>query len=165
MFWKAQGGALDIDHGTYPYVTSSTTTVGAISSGAGFDMRKIDQIIGVVKVYTTRVGAGPFPTELSDSVGEHLAEVGKEKGATTGRQRRCGWLDVPCLRHMQIINGMTGLCLTKLDVLDDLPTIKICTGYAFRGQVLARLLHWFMSLQNAPLSMRNIKDGCHRLKI
>ncbi len=129
MFEGAQGMLLDIDHGTYPYVTSSNTTAAAAASGTGIGPLSIDYVLGVTKAYTTRVGGGPFPTELNDDIGRHLAERGQEFGATTGRARRCGWFDAVALRRARQVNGLSGLCLTKLDVLDGLPTIKICTAY------------------------------------
>jgi adenylosuccinate synthase len=134
MFEGAQGALLDIDHGTYPYVTSSNTTAGGAASGSGMGPCNLDYILGIVKAYTTRVGAGPFPTELFDDVGDHLGTKGHEFGATTGRQRRCGWLDIVSLRRSLDINSVTGICITKLDVLDGLDTIKICVGYKLDGQ-------------------------------
>jgi adenylosuccinate synthase len=133
MFEGAQGALLDIDHGTYPYVTSSTTTAGGAASGSGVGPRHIDYVLGIVKAYTTRVGAGPFPTELFDTVGDHLGEKGHEFGATTGRQRRCGWLDTVALRRSLDINSVTGMCITKLDVLDGLETLKIAVAYTLNG--------------------------------
>jgi adenylosuccinate synthase len=129
----AQGSLLDLDHGTYPYVTSSSTTAGGAATGVGIGPRTLDQIIGVVKAYTTRVGNGPLPTELTDAMGERLREAGGEYGATTGRPRRCGWFDAVVVRYAARVNGLTELAVTKLDVLDGLPSIKICTGYRFRG--------------------------------
>jgi adenylosuccinate synthase len=129
----AQGSLLDLDHGTYPYVTSSSTTAGGAATGVGIGPRTLDQIIGVVKAYTTRVGNGPLPTELTDAMGERLREVGGEYGATTGRPRRCGWFDAVVMRYAARVNGLTELAVTKLDVLDGLKSIKICTGYRFRG--------------------------------
>ncbi len=129
MFEGAQGTLLDIDHGTYPYVTSSNTTAGGVSTGCGFGPRNLDYILGITKAYTTRVGSGPFPTELDDEVGEHLGTVGHEFGATTGRERRCGWFDAVAMHRAVQINSITGFCLTKLDVLDGLKELKICTGY------------------------------------
>jgi adenylosuccinate synthase len=134
MFEGAQGALLDIDHGTYPYVTSSNTTAGGAAAGSGVGPRHLDYILGIVKAYTTRVGAGPFPTELFDDVGQHLGEKGHEFGATTGRQRRCGWLDAVALRRSLDINSVTGLCITKLDVLDGLETLKICVSYKLDGE-------------------------------
>ncbi|KAJ3082462.1 hypothetical protein HK102_001664 [Quaeritorhiza haematococci] len=127
---------LDLDFGTYPYVTSSNTTVGGVCTGLGIPPTRIGKVIGVVKAYTTRVGAGPFPTELLDSVGEHLQTVGQEYGTTTGRKRRCGWLDVVILRYSQMINDYTSVNITKLDVLDQLPEIKIGVAYNYKGQRL-----------------------------
>jgi adenylosuccinate synthase len=129
LFEGAQGALLDIDHGTYPFVTSSNTTAGAISSGCGVGPLHLDYILGITKAYTTRVGEGPFPTELHDSVGIHLAEKGHEFGATTGRPRRCGWLDVCALQRVVEMNSLTGLCITKLDVLDGLDSVAICVDY------------------------------------
>jgi len=134
MFEGAQGALLDIDHGTYPYVTSSTTTAGGAASGSGVGPRHLDYVLGIVKAYTTRVGAGPFPTELFDDDGEHLGVKGHEFGATTGRKRRCGWLDTVALRRSLEINSVTGMCITKLDVLDGLPTIKVCVAYRLNGK-------------------------------
>ncbi len=134
MFEGAQGALLDIDHGTYPYVTSSNTTAGGAASGSGVGPRDIDYVLGIVKAYTTRVGAGPFPTELFDEDGDHLGEKGHEFGATTGRKRRCGWLDTVALRRSLQINSVTGMCITKLDVLDGLDTVKICVGYRLDGR-------------------------------
>ncbi|PLW81816.1 adenylosuccinate synthase [Kineobactrum sediminis] len=130
MFEGAQGALLDIDHGTYPYVTSSNTTAGGTATGSGFGPLYLDYVLGITKAYTTRVGSGPFPTELFDEAGAHLAARGHEFGATTGRARRCGWFDAVALRNAVNINSVSGICLTKLDVLDGLDTIQICTGYA-----------------------------------
>ncbi|WP_026376420.1 adenylosuccinate synthase [Aestuariibacter salexigens] len=129
MFEGAQGTLLDIDHGTYPYVTSSNTTVGGVATGAGFGPRHIDYVLGIVKAYTTRVGSGPFPTELDCDVGEHLGVKGHEFGATTGRKRRTGWFDAVAMKRAVQINSISGFCLTKLDVLDGLETLQICVGY------------------------------------
>ncbi len=130
----AQGSMLDIDHGTYPFVTSSTTTAGGAASGSGIGPCNLDYILGIVKAYTTRVGGGPFPTELFDAQGEHLGKKGHEFGATTGRQRRCGWLDTVALRRTFQTNSVTGLCITKLDVLDGLETLRLCVAYKFDGE-------------------------------
>ncbi len=129
MFEGAQGTLLDIDHGTYPYVTSSNTTVGGVATGAGFGPLNLDYVLGIVKAYTTRVGSGPFPTELACDVGEHLGVKGHEFGATTGRKRRTGWFDAVAMKRAVQINSITGFCLTKLDVLDGLETLQICVGY------------------------------------
>lgn len=135
LFEGAQGTLLDIDHGTYPYVTSSNTVAGAISCGSGFGPLYLDYILGITKAYTTRVGAGPFPTELKgDSIGELLAKRGNEFGSVTGRPRRCGWLDMVALRRAIEINSFSGLAITKLDVLDELASIKICHAYRLHGQ-------------------------------
>ena len=131
----AQGTLLDIDHGTYPYVTSSNATAGGACTGLGIGPTKISKVLGVVKAYTTRVGAGPFPTEIKDSLGDAIREKGGEYGATTGRPRRCGWLDMVILRHSARINGLTGIAITKLDILDGLETIKICTSYKHNGKI------------------------------
>ncbi len=133
MFEGAQGALLDIDHGTYPYVTSSTTTAGGAASGSGVGPRHLDYVLGIVKAYTTRVGAGPFPTELFDADGDYMGEKGHEFGATTGRKRRCGWLDAVALRRSLEINSVSGMCITKLDVLDGLETLKICVSYRLDG--------------------------------
>jgi len=139
MFEGAQGTLLDIDHGTYPYVTSSNPTAGGAATGTGVGPCDIDYVLGITKAYTTRVGAGPFPTELydgeelNDPVGAHLAKEGHEFGATTGRARRCGWLDAVCLRRSALINSLTGICLTKMDVLDGLETLRIAVGYDHDG--------------------------------
>jgi adenylosuccinate synthase len=137
MFEGAQGALLDIDHGTYPYVTSSTTTAGGAASGSGVGPRDLDYVLGIVKAYTTRVGAGPFPTELFDDDGQYLGEKGHEFGATTGRQRRCGWLDIVSLKRSLQINSVTGMCITKLDVLDGMETVKICVAYKLDGREIA----------------------------
>jgi adenylosuccinate synthase len=129
LFEGAQGSLLDIDHGTYPYVTSSNTTAGSAATGSGYGPLYLDYVLGITKAYTTRVGSGPFPTELNDEVGQHLASVGAEKGATTGRDRRCGWFDAAAVKLAMRINSVSGICLTKLDVLDGLDIIKVCVGY------------------------------------
>ncbi len=130
----AQGSMLDIDHGTYPFVTSSTTTAGGAASGSGIGPCNLDYILGIVKAYTTRVGGGPFPTELFDEDGEYLGKRGHEFGATTGRRRRCGWLDTVAVRRTFQINSVTGLCITKLDVLDGLETLRLCVAYKLDGE-------------------------------
>ncbi len=129
LFEGAQGTGLDIDHGTFPFVTSSNTTAGGTSTGSGFGPRYIDYVLGITKAYTTRVGGGPFPTELTDDLGEAIRSRGHEYGSVTGRPRRCGWLDLVALKRAMQINSITGLCITKLDVMDGLDTVKICTGY------------------------------------
>ena len=141
LFEGAQGTLLDVDHGTYPFVTSSNTTAGAAATGTGVGPASIDYVLGIVKAYTTRVGAGPFPTELFDDMGEHLAKVGAEFGATTGRPRRCGWFDAVALRRAIINSSVSGLCVTKLDVLDGLETIKICIRYRLDGEELTAPPH------------------------
>ena len=136
LFEGAQGTLLDIDHGTYPYVTSSNPTAGGACVGSGIGPTLIDRVIGVAKAYTTRVGEGPFPTELGDSEGEVLRERGAEYGTTTGRARRCGWIDTVILRYAIRINGITDLAITKLDVLDTFPVIRICIAYRYRDKLL-----------------------------
>jgi len=139
LFEGAQGSLLDIDHGTYPFVTSSNTTAGGTATGSGFGPMYLDYVLGITKAYTTRVGSGPFPTELFNEQGRHLAEKGHEFGATTGRPRRCGWFDAVGLRHAIQINSVSGICLTKLDVLDGLETIDVCVGYKTKaGEELTR---------------------------
>jgi len=135
LFEGAQGTLLDVDHGTYPYVTSSSSGAGGACTGLGVGPTKITGVIGVVKAYTTRVGEGPFPTEINDSLGEKIREKGGEYGATTGRPRRCGWLDIVALRYSVRINGLSGIVLTKLDILDGLDTIKICNAYKYGGKI------------------------------
>ncbi|MFK2905143.1 adenylosuccinate synthase [Dyella ginsengisoli] len=134
LFEGAQGALLDIDHGTYPYVTSSNTTVGGALAGTGVGAGDIDYVLGICKAYATRVGGGPFPTELNDEMGERLRKVGNEFGASTGRPRRCGWIDLVALKRAVQINGINGLAITKLDVLDGLPSIKVCIAYEYRGK-------------------------------
>jgi adenylosuccinate synthase len=133
LFEGAQGTLLDIDHGTYPFVTSSNTVAGAASVGSGHGPRHFNYILGITKAYTTRVGSGPFPTELHDEAGKHLSTRGNEFGSVTGRPRRCGWLDIAALRRAIQLNSFSGLCITKLDVLDGLSSVKICTGYRLHG--------------------------------
>ncbi len=137
LYEGAQGTLLDIDHGTYPFVTSSNTTAGGAATGSGVGPCAFDYILGITKAYTTRVGSGPFPTELFDAMGEHLATRGHEFGATTGRARRCGWFDAVALRRAVQVNSITGLCITKLDVLDGLESIQICVGYKCNGEDLS----------------------------
>lgn len=139
LFEGAQGAFLDVDHGTYPFVTSSNTVSAAASTGTGIGPRHLDYILGIVKAYTTRVGAGPFPTELFDDMGAHLATVGAEFGATTGRPRRCGWFDAVALRRSIINSSVSGLCVTKLDVLDGLEIIRLCVGYEIDGERMSGL--------------------------
>jgi adenylosuccinate synthase len=134
LFEGAQGALLDVDHGTYPYVTSSNCLAGAAAPGAGVGPQFLDYVLGIVKAYTTRVGTGPFPTELTDDIGVHLAKRGNEFGSVTGRPRRCGWLDVPGLKRSFSLNGVSGLCIMKLDVLDGIDEIRICTRYTVNGQ-------------------------------
>ena len=133
LFEGAQGALLDIDHGTYPFVTSSNCVAGAAAAGAGVGPQALQYVLGITKAYTTRVGSGPFPTELFDDTGRHLAEKGNEFGSVTGRPRRTGWFDAPALKRSIQLNGVTGLCITKLDVLDGLASVKICVGYREKG--------------------------------
>jgi len=135
LFEGAQGSLLDIDHGTYPFVTSSNCVAGAAAAGAGVGPAMLHYVLGITKAYTTRVGSGPFPTELDNAVGEHLRERGNEFGATTGRPRRCGWFDGAALKRSIQINGVSGLCITKLDVLDGMDEVKLCTGYELDGEL------------------------------
>ncbi|MEY4213445.1 MAG: hypothetical protein RL458_1671 [Pseudomonadota bacterium] len=139
LFEGAQGALLDVDHGTYPYVTSSNCVAGAAAAGAGVAPSSLHYVLGIVKAYTTRVGSGPFPTELHDDVGRHLAQVGKEFGSVTGRPRRCGWFDAPALKRSIALNGIGGLAVMKLDVLDGLDTVRLCTAYR-RGNALLSML-------------------------
>jgi adenylosuccinate synthase len=136
LFEGAQGALLDVDHGTYPYVTSSNTVAGQAAAGAGIGPRGAGYVLGIVKAYTTRVGEGPFPTELKDEIGQRLGERGREFGTVTGRARRCGWFDAALVRQSVALNGISGIALTKLDVLDGLEKLKICTGYRVGGQTL-----------------------------
>ena len=136
LFEGAQGALLDVDHGTYPYVTSSNTVAGQAAAGSGLGPRGPGYVLGIVKAYTTRVGEGPFPAELFDEVGTHLGVVGKEVGTVTGRARRCGWFDAVLVRQSVTLNGIAGIALTKLDVLDGLPMLKICVGYRLKGEVI-----------------------------
>jgi adenylosuccinate synthase len=139
LYEGAQGSMLDVDLGTYPFATSSNTTTGGVLTGLGIGPKMIDEVVGVVKAYTTRVGAGPFPTELIDNVGEQIRTTGDEYGATTGRPRRTGWLDLVALRHAIRINGVDSIAVTKLDVLDNQPEIKVCTHYELRGETISEV--------------------------
>lgn len=134
IFEGAQGAMLDIDHGTYPFVTSSNTASGGAASGSGLGVHDFNYILAIVKAYTTRVGSGPFPTEQLNDVGEHLGKVGQEIGASTGRKRRCGWLDLPALRRAHLNSTFDGICITKLDVLDELAEVAVCTHYTYHGK-------------------------------
>jgi adenylosuccinate synthase len=133
LFEGAQGALLDVDHGTYPYVTSSNCLSGTAATGSGVGPQFLDYVLGIVKAYTTRVGTGPFPTELTDDIGAGLAKRGNEFGSVTGRPRRCGWLDIPALKRSFALNGVSGMCIMKLDVLDGMDEIRICTGYTVHG--------------------------------
>jgi adenylosuccinate synthase len=141
LFEGAQGTLLDVDHGTYPYVTSSNAMAGGACTGLGIGPTKIDGVLGVSKAYTTRVGGGPFPTDLKDKLGEDIRAKGREYGATTGRPRRCGWFDAVAVRYSVMINGLNGLALTKLDILDEYPEIKICVGYKYKGKIYEEMPH------------------------
>ncbi len=136
LFEGAQGAMLDVDLGTYPFVTSSTTTAGGAAAGTGLGPRRLHGVLGIVKAYATRVGAGPFPTELFDEFGEHLSRVGREFGSVTGRRRRCGWFDAVALRRSIVHSSCSSLCVTKLDVLDGLDVIRVCVGYKIDGQTV-----------------------------
>ena len=148
LFEGAQGTHLDIEHGTYPFVTSSSTVSGNAANGSGVGPGKLDEIIGIVKAYTTRVGAGPFPTELFDEIGDKIQKTGAEFGATTGRKRRCGWLDMVVLENAARLNSLTGMAITKLDVLDDLDEIKICTAYEYEGKTIEHFPPEIKALEN-----------------
>ena len=168
VFEGAQGTLLDIDHGTYPFVTSSNTTVGGIFTGSGVSPKKLDYVLAIVKAYTTRVGSGPFMTELFDEQGKILSTKGHEVGATTGRQRRCGWLDLVSLKRSIIINGFTGICLTKLDVLDTFEKIQVCVNYKDNKPVYKEYEGWVQSIaginnyedlpKNAKIYIKAIED-------
>ena len=164
----AQGALLDMDHGTYPYVTSSNPTSGGACTGLGIPPTSITSITGVVKAYTTRVGNGPFPTELDDSTGQRLRDIGHEFGATTGRPRRCGWLDAVSLRYSAMINGIADIAITKLDVLDDFEEINVCTGYEYQGrriktfptdcESLSHITPMYETFQGWKQSLSEIRD-------
>ncbi len=139
LFEGAQGTMLDIDHGTYPFVTSSNTVAGQACTGSGLGPGAIDYVLGIVKAYTTRVGSGPFPTELEDEIGRGLGERGREFGTVTGRPRRCGWFDAVLVRQSVYLNGIDGIALTKLDVLDGMQSLKVCVGYRVDGEVIEHL--------------------------
>jgi len=157
LFEGAQGALLDVDHGTYPFVTSSNSTAGGACTGSGVPPTRIDGAIGVLKAYTTRVGGGPFPSELHGDVAEFLRQRGNEFGTTTGRPRRCGWLDTVVARYAQLLNGVDSIALTKLDVLDDFDEIPVCTGYRVRGQTLRDLPPDQASLEGAEPVLRTMK--------
>ncbi len=135
LFEGAQGALLDVDHGTYPYVTSSNTTAGGAATGSGVGPRNLDYVMGIIKAYATRVGSGPFPTEQANDIGQHLRDKGDEYGTVTRRPRRCGWFDAVAARRSIFLNSMSGLCVTKLDVMDDMDTVRICTGYLLDGKI------------------------------
>jgi len=157
LFEGAQGTHLDVDLGTYPYVTSSSATAGGAATGSGVGPTKIDAVLGVAKAYTTRVGSGPFPTELSDEVGRGLQERGKEYGSTTGRPRRCGWFDAVVMRHATKVNGLSSLALTKLDVLDGCKELKVCTAYRHQGQLYKDMPADLQALQESEPVYKRFK--------
>ena len=144
----AQGTLLDVNHGTYPFVTSSSPSTGGISTGLGLPLTQVNRIIGIFKAYTTRVGKGPFPTELFDADGDKLTDLGKEYGATTGRRRRCGWFDAVAAKYSVMLNGFTEITLTKLDILDHFENIKICTGYQFNGELTSQMSQVIADLED-----------------
>ena len=161
VFEGAQGALLDIDHGTYPFVTSSNTTVGGIFTGSGVSPKNLNYILAIVKAYTTRVGSGPFMTELFDDDGKKLSKRGHEFGATTGRERRCGWLDLVALKRSIIINGYTGICLTKVDVLDEFEKIKVCINYENNKPVYKTFNGWMLDISK----IKKYKDLPENTKI
>ena len=148
LFESAQGTLLDVDLGTYPYCTSSNPTAGNACAGLGIGPTAIDEVMGVVKAYTTRVGEGPFPTELSSDIGERIREIGDEFGATTGRPRRCGWFDAVIARYAVRVNGFTGIAVTKLDILDNIDPLKLCVGYKYNGETLTEFPSQIGVLEN-----------------
>jgi adenylosuccinate synthase len=167
----AQGSLLDVDHGTYPFVTSSNTTVGGAATGAGVALTALHQALGVVKAYTTRVGNGPLPTEFEEPLGSHVRELGNEFGATTGRPRRCGWFDAVVVRYASRVNGLNGLAVTKLDVLDTIETLGLCTGYRVGDAVyeefpaditaldqLEPVYEWFPGWKTSTADARQLSD-------
>ena len=154
----AQGTLLDVNHGTYPFVTSSSPSIGGISTGLGLPLTKVNRIIGIFKAYTTRVGKGPFPTELFDEDGDKLTDLGKEYGATTGRRRRCGWFDVVAAKYSVMLNGFTEITLTKLDILDHFENIKICTEYQFNGELTSQMSQVIADLEDVKPVYQNF-DG------
>ena len=162
MFEGAQGTLLDIDHGTYPYVTSSNATIGGVCTGLGMPPRAIDGVLGVVKAYTTRVGEGPLPTELTGEMGNRLRESGQEYGAVTGRPRRCGWYDAVAVRYAVRINGLDALALTKLDVLDGMTELQICTAYRCERRTLTEFPGDIAQLPRASRSTSRCRDGRRR---
>jgi adenylosuccinate synthase len=157
----AQGTLLDVDHGTYPYVTSSNSIAGGACTGLGIGPTRISKVLGVVKAYTTRVGSGPFPTEISGPIGEEIREKGGEFGATTGRPRRCGWLDTVILRHSAMVNGLSGMAITKLDILDNLDKVKICTAYKYKGKILTEFPKELSVIENCAPVYEEL-DGWHK---
>ena len=153
-----QGTLLDVDHGTYPFVTSSNTTAGFAATGTGLGLGAFDYVLGIVKAYTTRVGAGPFPTELDDDTGRHLARVGQEFGSVTGRQRRTGWFDAVQLRQSIAANGIRALCVTKLDVMDGLDRVRICVDYAADGGALRPVYEDLPGWRSSTAGLRSLAE-------
>jgi adenylosuccinate synthase len=156
----AQGALLDVDHGTYPYVTSSSTTAGGAAAGVGIGPTAIDEVVGVVKAYTTRVGSGPLPTEMPAPLGDHLRDLGAEFGATTGRPRRCGWFDAVVVRYAAQVNGLTGLAITKLDVLDSFDQVNICVAYRANGEASSHFPYDFMRLEQVEPVYESMPGWC-----
>lgn len=164
LFEGAQGTLLDIDHGTYPFVTSSSAVAGGVCTGLGVAPTKIDKVMGVVKAYTTRVGEGPFPTEIKDALGDVIRERGGEYGATTGRPRRCGWLDFVGLRHAIMVNGISTIALTKLDILDNIERIKICVAYRYKGEIIEGFPKDLLQLQEVEPVYEEIEGWLRNTK-
>ena len=160
LFEGAQGSMLDLDHGTYPFVTSSNTVAAGSCTGVGIGPTRIDKVLGVAKAYCTRVGEGPFPTELKDETGDNLRNWGNEFGVTTGRTRRVGWFDSVVVRYSALVNGMTDLCLTKLDILDKLPEIKVCTGYSQTGHIVTKCPARWRNWPNSSRFTKHCPVGC-----
>jgi adenylosuccinate synthase len=170
FFEGAQGTLLDLDHGTYPFVTSSSPTAGGACTGTGVGPKRIDRVLGIAKAYITRVGSGPFPTELHDETGELLTRIGGEYGTTTGRKRRCGWYDAVIIRYAVRVNGLTDLVITKLDVLSELDTIKVCVAYEYDGQRMSDLpchqtaFHHAKPIYEEVPGWREDISGCRRFR-
>lgn len=158
LFEGAQGAMLDVDHGTYPFVTSSNTTAGNAATGSGIGPLYLDAVLGITKAYTTRVGSGPFPTELTNQTGEHLSQRGHEVGATTGRKRRCGWFDAASVKRMAHVNSLSGLCITKLDVLDELKELKICIGYETKADQIIPLYETMPGWQQSTVGLQQYES-------
>ena len=163
MYEGAQGALLDIDHGTYPYVTSSNTIASAAATGSGQGVKSINYVLGITKAYTTRVGEGPFPSEQDNDVGNELGEKGHEFGTVTGRKRRCGWFDAVLVKHAIEVSGIDGMALTKLDVLDGFEKINICTAYELDGKKLIIFHLYLKNNQELSLFLKNLMDGIQQL--